>query len=228
MSKINLTEAVTILAVDCITPKLAIKAIEFSCRGIDFQEALLFTDEDIQHDWIKIVKINKINSTQEYSKFMINELPYLIGDNVPYILVVQADGFVINPHLWDDYFCLCDYIGAPWDLNGCRIWKKKSRIGNGGFSLRSRRLLDRLKEVKDYDGKIPEDSFISDFIWADNQHWPLKDDTLHGAGIDFAVKFAVECPLEDYPFDLSKVFGFHGKQIYDNLDTLYPELFNEN
>jgi len=228
MSKIYLKEAVTIIAADCITPKLAIKAIEFSCKGIDFQDAILFTDEDIQHDWIKIVKINKINSTQEYSKFMINELPYLIGDNVPYILVVQADGFVLNSHLWDDYFLLCDYIGAPWDLNGCKVWKKKSRIGNGGFSIRSKRLLNRLKEVKNYDGKIPEDSFISDLIWKDNQQWPHNDNILEGANIEYAVRFAVECPLEDYPFDLSKVFGFHGKQIYDNLDTLYPKLFNEN
>ena len=123
MSKINLTYSVTIIAADCVTPKLAIKAIEFSCKHISFQEAILFTDADIQHDWIKIVKIDKINSTQEYSKFMINKLPYLINDNVPYILVVQADGFVLNPFLWDDYFLLCDYIGAPWDLNGCKVWK---------------------------------------------------------------------------------------------------------
>ena len=228
MSKINLTYSVTIIAADCVTPKLAIKAIEFSCKHISFQEAILFTDADIQHDWIKIVKIDKINSTQEYSKFMINKLPYLINDNVPYILVVQADGFVLNPFLWDDYFLLCDYIGAPWDLNGCKVWKKKSRIGNGGFSLRSRRLLDRLKEVKDYDGKVPEDSFISDLIWMENKHWPSNDFRLQVADISYAARFAVECPLEDYPFDLSKVFGFHGKQIYDNLDILYPKIFDEN
>lgn len=224
---INLSYTVTIIAVDCITPKLAIKAIEFSCRGIQFQNAILFTSEDITHDWIKIVKIDPITSTQEYSKFMINKLPYLIDDNVPYILVVQADGFVLNPELWDDHFLFCDYIGAPWDLNGCRVWKKKSRIGNGGFSLRSRRLLHRLKEVKDYDGTIPEDSFISDFIWKDNQHWPKSAGTLIPALIENAVKFSLECPLEDYPFDLTKCFGFHGKMIYDNLDTLCPYLFKK-
>ncbi len=207
---------VSIICADCVTPQVAIKAIEFSCREIKFKEAILFTDKDIKHDWIQIHRINKISSIIDYNLFMINNLPHLVDSN--HILVVQADGFVINSHAWKNEFLEYDYIGAPWDLHGCKVWNKKIRIGNGGFSLRSRGLLNLLKTVKNYNGQTPEDSFISDLVHDQKLAYPQTG---------LAATFSLECPLEDYPFDLTKSFGFHGKLIYDNLINFCPYLFSK-
>ncbi len=58
-------------------------------------------------------------------------------------LLVQWDGFVVNPGAWDPAFLDCDYLGAKW------FWHTDGmRVGNGGFSLRSRRLLDALQDPR--------------------------------------------------------------------------------
>lgn len=204
---------IDIICADCRNPEKAIIAIENSCKRIIYKNMILFTDADIHHDWIQIVKIDKIASIPDYNKFMINELPKLVSND--FTLVVQADGFVTNYKYWDDDFLNYDYIGAPWGLAGCRVWKKKCRIGNGGFSLRSRNLMNRLKSVKDFDNNCPEDSFISDFIVDNNLSIPPTE---------LAAKFSLECPLEDFPFDLTKTFGFHGTMIYDKISTIYPDI----
>ena len=58
-----------------------------------------------------------------------------------YVLVAQWDGFVWNPDLWEDAFLDYDYIGAPWPdsllTHGAPL---KFNVGNGGFSIRSKRL----------------------------------------------------------------------------------------
>ena len=55
------------------------------------------------------------------------------------MLLIQWDGYVVNPEAWDPAFLGCDYLGAKW------YWHDDGmRVGNGGFSLRSRRLLDAL------------------------------------------------------------------------------------
>jgi len=60
-------------------------------------------------------------------------------------LLVQPDGFVINPDKWDNQFFEYDYIGAPWEQvphSYLDPWGKPHRVGNGGFSFRSKKLLD--------------------------------------------------------------------------------------
>jgi hypothetical protein len=59
------------------------------------------------------------------------------------VLLVQWDGYVCNPDAWDPAFLDCDYIGAKW------FWHNDAmRVGNGGFSLRSRRLLEALQDPR--------------------------------------------------------------------------------
>jgi Protein of unknown function (DUF5672) len=80
-------------------------------------------------------KINKINSISDYSSIILNFLPYIIEEE--HFFIFQWDGFPINKDLWDEEFLKYDYIGAPWP----QIFDGRN-VGNGGFSLRSRRLLD--------------------------------------------------------------------------------------
>lgn len=58
----------------------------------------------------------------------------------PHVLIVQWDGYVTNAAAWDPAFLESDYLGAKWP------WAPVgNRVGNGGFSLRSRKLLQALQ-----------------------------------------------------------------------------------
>ena len=78
-------------------------------------------------------------SALAYSGFMLTGL----ADHVrtSHALVVQWDGFPTRAAGWDPRFLDFDYIGAPWP--GA---PPGATVGNGGFSLRSRRLLEALTE----------------------------------------------------------------------------------
>ena len=78
------------------------------------------------------------------------------------MLVIQDDGHIVNPSLWDEEFLKYDYIGLPWPFEDSWIEKQlkeqrpiirkvypKNRVGNGGFSLRSRKFLEFSDSFKD-------------------------------------------------------------------------------
>jgi hypothetical protein len=147
-----------------------------------------------------IVNIPKINNTFEYSKFMIKELAKYIDSS--HVLVCQHDGFVINPNSWTDEFLNYDYIGAPW------YWLRNKAIrsdgldytgnivGNGGFSLRSKKLQTILMESEEIKNYHPEDGQIC----------TVYNSFLESKGCKFAPeelasKFAVEnCELYNGQF----------------------------
>ncbi len=88
-----------------------------------------------------------------YSKFMLQDLYKFV--DTKFCLVIQSDGFVINPNLWTNQFLEYDYIGAPWpneisvyNASINKIDLAKNRVGNGGFSLRSKRLLEVCSHIK--------------------------------------------------------------------------------
>ena len=58
-----------------------------------------------------------------YSEFVIRELHKYVDTS--HCLLVQWDGYVLNPKSWLPQFLDYDYIGAPWNGNV---------VGNGGFS----------------------------------------------------------------------------------------------
>lgn len=208
---------VTIININCIDSITAVKSLNFSTKLINFNSCILFSDEkptNITNN-IKFQKIDKISSVKDYNKFVLKELVNYIDTD--YCLVIQNDGFVINPHKWSDDFLNYDYIGAPWDLNGMRVWKRTNRIGNGGFSLRSKKLMKFIQELDGIDYNQAEDVTVSLIIDKYNFLYPSVKD---------AVNFSLEVPLEDYPFDVRNCFGFHGNIIYNNLLTLCPNVLN--
>ncbi|CAF3571361.1 unnamed protein product [Rotaria sp. Silwood1] len=81
------------------------------------------------------------------------------------ILLFQIDSIMCSnsPHKIIDYLQY-DYVGAPWDIS----WytdDRKYLVGNGGFSLRTRRKILELIALIPYDRRKPED------VWyAQNLH----------------------------------------------------------
>jgi len=136
-------------------------------------------------------------------------------------LVIQADGFVLNPNRWQPKFLEYDYIGAPWTeklmvrSTGQILDMKKNQVGNGGFSLRSKTLLEETAKI-DFDNlnfpSLNEDVLIGHFLL----------DQMLNAGIKFptpelAAQFSVERPDAAFGQNPSTSFGFHGKELRDHI-----------
>jgi len=123
---------VTLICLDCNTYGAAVSALQKSMAQCEFERVVFLTDIPITLPGIEVVQVPTIKSKQEYSRFIIKEL-YKYFDT-DYVLICQHDGYVLHGYCWDDAFYDYDYIGAPW------IYEHGRNVGNGGFSLRSRRL----------------------------------------------------------------------------------------
>lgn len=210
---------ITLVNVNCLDVNTAVKSLEFSSKLLKFKEIKIFSSECpsnfIKNKNIIWIKIPHIDSIKSYNRFMLTELVNYIDTS--FCLVTQNDGFVINPHLWNDKFCDYDYIGAPWSKYAINVWGRTNQIGNGGFSLRSKKLMLHIKNKNNLNFDIAEDVTISRIIESDSFSYP---------NVKLATEFSFECPVEDIPFDLNKCFGFHGTMIYDNLLNLCPNVLN--
>lgn len=140
-------------------------------------------------DWISIPSLRGI---EDYNRIMLREiLPHV---RTTHVLVVQWDGFVVHADRWQPDFLEWDYIGAPWYHGG-----SPGVVGNGGFSLRSRRLLETLATMT-LDTSQPEDMEIC-------VHRRPELEQAHGmhfAPLPVAQAFA--CEYGGY----RDTFGFHG------------------
>ena len=137
--------------------------------------------------------IAPICGIEGYNRFMLTGLAEHVRTS--HVLVMQWDGFVSEPERWSADFLQWDYIGAPWYHSG-----SAGSVGNGGFSLRSRKLLHALREIDLPDTREPEDAAICVTLR------PLLE-TRHGirfAPLEVAQRFACEYG----PF--RPAFGFHG------------------
>lgn len=197
---------VTLCCVDTRTPQLALDAIQRCTAGIRFAEVLLFTNvrsAPPAPPGVRYVDL-RIASVAAYSEFMLRGIaPYIATSHW---LVVQWDGFVLSPASWRDDFLSYDYIGAPWTyVQGDRS------VGNGGFSLRSRRLLQALADPQMVISH-PEDVCICHL----NRDRLVQRHNIRFAPEALAERFAYERRRVGHP-----TFGFHG--LFNFGDVLEPQ-----
>ncbi len=134
---------VTLICVTSILIKESIQSLIHCANLMRFKEVKFITHDDITINSVKTERCRKLTSIESYSHYMIYDLYKHVDTD--FCLTIQHDGFITNPHLWDPNYLNYDYIGAPWkisndwflDPNGNHV-----RVGNGGFSLRSKRLLN--------------------------------------------------------------------------------------
>lgn len=209
---------VTICAIDSVHPHLAARALTLSSKFCTFQSSLLLTDQDIQGPAFRTIPIQRLNSSEDYSRFILAELTTHI--HTPFVLIVQWDGYVVDANQWQESFLQYDYIGAVWPWDWVPDHK---RVGNGGFSLRSKRLLD----ITSYDPQFiyvegqPEDLLIGNV----NHEYLTESCNIQFAPVDLANQFAYECLVPNTP-----TLGFHGlfniwrhnndEQMLDIIDQL--------
>ncbi|MDR5809447.1 DUF5672 family protein [Caballeronia sp. LZ019] len=191
--KINLRN-VTLCAVDCINPVLASRALDISKRGCLFGDSVLLTDKRVESN-SRIALIPAIGSREEYSAFILKHL--LRHVSTPWVLLIQWDGFVVNPSAWTEDFFSCDYIGARWPFHHDGM-----SVGNGGFSLRSRRLL----EILATDERFPPHPQIVEDELICRTYRPLLER-------EFGIRFADEQLADRFSLEFTRAsqppFGFH-------------------
>lgn len=188
--------------------KLINKIINISSNKLKFNNIKILSahNEEFQFDQnnISIIKIDSMTQEQ-YNIFCVNHLYKYVDTD--FVLLFQNDGFILNPNNWSDDFLNYDYIGAPWPIYD------KSRVGNGGFSLRSKKFLNIVKDLN-YLEKTPSygEAFTpEDHLLCKHYYNFLTQAGIKFAPVDLAIRFSFEQPLPEYPFwthDMS--FGFHG------------------
>ncbi len=191
----NTSQSLTLVAIDCAYPQLAADALARSAALLPTARVLLLTDVAMQRDGIEVVQIASIKSRAAYSQFVLKELGAHITTD--YALVVQWDGFVIDSNAWADEFWNYDYIGAKWPHESGDF-----RVGNGGFSLRSKRLLNALVQ--------PEFTLDPD----ENEDTAICIRHREVLETKYGIAFADERVADRFAFDAGRpvgpTLGFHG------------------
>ena len=186
---------ITLVAVTSVALDATIEALEASMRQADFGEVLLLSDQapparaDPTISWRQI---KRLESRADYSRFMLCEL----ADHIPttHALCVQWDGFVLRGDAWNPRFLDYDYVGAVWPH-----FDDGHNVGNGGFSLRSRRLLELCRELP-FDESQMEDVVIG----------RLCRGRLENQGIRFAPEALARSFSYERASPTGREFGFHG------------------
>lgn len=203
----------------------AIETLRLCAELCEFEEIVLATHEAVparQTTFLRIAPVHPIEDRRWYSHLILDELKKLV--HTEFVLIVQDDGFILNPGAWDPAFYDCDYIGAPWpptltiQSQGQVLQMQMSnRVGNGGFSFRSRQLMEECSLDSLYRpeyGMINEDMLIGHF-----NHARLVANGIRFADLSLAGRFSGETPSKDGVLLLDKVFGFHGHVVLDALAT---------
>ncbi|MGY6552315.1 MAG: DUF5672 family protein [Erythrobacter sp.] len=161
---------------------------------IDFAEAKLLSDRVPNHlpQKLEWVQIDPLNSARAYSAFVLHHL----ADHVatPHCLLVQWDGHVIDVNGWQPQFLEYDFVGASWPH-----FADGYDVGNGGFSLRSRALLQACRDPA-FRASHPEDLSIGRV----NREW------LERRGLRFPLRALADQFSSERAGDLNKTFGYHG------------------
>lgn len=202
---------VTLVAIDgTMNAAATLASLTAAASQMAFARALLLSparpagasDASASVDWIEIPPL----TLKGYNQFCLADLHRFITTS--HCLTVQSDSRIVNPQAWDDGWLAFDYIGAPWPPGHTGT---PYRVGNSGFCLRSRRLLQAT-------APLPNDSYV----WRGQVKPSSRDDVitcvmyreqLEGLGlrfapVDVAARFAFESVTPESR-TLSDQFGTH-------------------
>jgi len=204
---------VTLLAYDTRPDKIdgTIWALQKCCERLEFFDVKLLTDIEPNNlpENIKWEYAPHINDIDDFSLYMFKHLWRHFDTS--HCLYVQDHAYVLHPELWDDSWLQYDYCGALWPIveNSYIAWGSKETVrqGNGGFSLRSKKI-----------ATIPHEH---DLPLLQDQNWFNEDGNLtcyyrelmlalgiKYAPVEVAARFAYENNVPENAH-IKEFFGFH-------------------
>lgn len=209
---------VTLLGIDCVDIERLAVAAKICQEEFNFGAVKLLTSLST-NNLKDVVKIRPITSVEDYSEFAITQLNNYVDTS--HVLIIQYDGFILNPKAWTDEYLEYDYIGSPlyindWAVNSFNLnplTKGSWVVGNGGFSLRSKKLLQAI-ETMGRENKIsvyhPEDVTICIKLREE-----LEERGIKFAPLKLAEKFSFEYGTLNNKIAWTDEFGFHGLKWSD-------------
>ena len=217
---------VTLISIDT-TDNLSgtLKGVYTSMSGINFGAVkIITTKKQIENNYSLVddgivleEPVVDIKNYNDYNHYVIHDLHNHV--NTSHCLLVQPDGFVLFPEKWNNEWLKYDYIGAPWTYAEDAYidpFGNHHRVGNGGFSLRSKKFLEVPTKVE-----VPWETNNSDFYWmpegvvnyhedgnvcVHNRHIFIEQGCKY-APVEVAVRFSQETRVSEC--DGITPFGFH-------------------
>lgn len=130
------------------------RALDKSCVGIEFGAVKLIGRQDIK-------------SIDDWNRVIIKDLYKYVDTS--HALLVHADGYIINPHLWKDEWLKYDWCSSPWplptdDYSYRTPSGKLVRVGNS-VGLRSKKLMELVasRDMEYHYGNNNEDGEVC--VW---------------------------------------------------------------
>lgn len=213
MSKLQLPE-ITLICCDGVNAERAKNVIELCKTKADFGAVKLLTHLPVESE--HRVEIMPLKSLVAYSIWCLTEMHKHI--DTPFGLVVQRDGWILNPQSWNPDWLNYDYIGP--------LFVQHDDVGSGGFSMRSKRIMQAAaKRIGDWDGTEEHAQFLQvnkarsyeDGVLAMTMRYdgewnyaPPAEAAKFGQGGNKGKKY-----YEPYPF------GFHGNRQEIDFQTGY-------
>ena len=204
-----MTLPITLVAIDTdpVSHPLTRYAVHRSLGALAVEEVLFFGGQPLGLGE-RFVRTERFDSIDTYSEFVFKCLWPFIGTK--FVMIVHWDGFITEPSLWRSEFLAHDYIGAPW------AWAADgANIGNGGFCIRSRKLMLACRDVRLR--RHPEIAFggAEDIVIGRLYRTHLEAQGLSFASTELAAAFSYETGERRGPS-----FGFHGP---DNMPLFLSE-----
>jgi hypothetical protein len=217
---------ISVSCIDTLNYDVTIRALKTTIETLQGKVTKVYWFSDIKFPEkidipVKWIPINKfVRYTDEYNYVTLKLMPSVIEES--HNLTIHGDGFAVNSDAWTDVFLQYDYIGAVWPMYADK------RVGNGGFTLRSKKLYDTLARINvkyrteeflgetdltlfNTDNKgdriVPEDNIICRYY-----RTRLEDEFgIEFAPVPIADRFSIE--LNTDSLWLGKSLGFHNKRI---------------
>ena len=190
----KIRDRISYVIVDTSSHVLAQAALMHSQLAFPLKNSVVFSD--VYEGWSasKFIRIEPIRSLQEYSEFLIKTAWQYV--DTEFFIVIQYDGFVLNPDCFLAEFLDFDYIGAVWPHF------ESYNVGNGGFSLRSTKIMRALNQlIDDETFTLPEDLIICRKYRATLE----EKYNINFAPDSIANQFSQELSIQKHT-----TFGFHG------------------
>lgn len=190
-------DQLAIVMIDTANHELARRALERTMAVTGSRNVYLFSDRPLV-DAGRWIPIQPIDSIGQYSEILLKSLWAFI--DASHAMVIQFDGFAAHPERWDPSFTAYDYIGATWP------WDKTNPVGNGGFSIRSRKLIDATRDpVIQFVAGITQGTYEDSLICQIFRGYLETKHNIRFAPAEVAEKFSHEFGPSD-----GQTYGFHG------------------
>jgi len=182
---------VTLIGIDCVNAWRLLRAARLCLSVVRPEEVKLLSSSPLLHNPIPRGRwqlIEHLNSQSAYSDFCFKRLPDFV--DTQFALIFQWDGYAMSGGRWTKDFLDYDYVGG---------WSNSWQGMNGGFCLRSKRMLEACRALLGSRDPNPEDIVIC-------RHLRPQ---LESMGMKFAPKDVAEVfAATESPW--RGEFGFHG------------------